>query len=770
MAGQAAGAASGSAGAGASAGAAAGAAAATSAAATATAAAGVTAAGATAQVVAVVTVTSAVATAVGTSGILTPAAPAELILTKCGLADPQSRIGKFTLVFEGFPRMLDGRESGILEGLVLDAYNDLTVGSNFTETGSCLDPLKREMKEVNVLNQDYAPLIEGLEGASFLEILFETKIVCDKCLPSSPLFKNERDEEVKAEKENPGDQQRGDEKQVNGTQAENPTQNSARLLRGYPRRLEDIGEQIQDELEEEFQNVLEQELAAFDISGADFFQRLIQKVIFETEELSLIGEFPFGFVSIAQAYVTPTPIENGVEVDTNENPSEGGELSGDSAGSGGSTGDGSSTQDAELFTKVKFQQQGDKAAFEFTIVNDETGEIIEETVLVDPNDPLSIPVPTTSLPTFAPTKEPTISPSTVPTIMFSGQPTREPSKSPSSVPSTVPSEKPSNIPSSSPSNAPSALPSIMPSESPSSTPSASPSDIPSMNPSSQPSATPSTMPSMIPSVVPSDAPSVDPSSQPSDQPSANPSSQPSSNPSSTPSAQPSFHPSSQPSSNPSSFPSASPSKSPTQFPSVAPSKNPTSAPSKSPTKAPTPPPTPSPTVAPTKAPTSPPTPSPTVVPTVSGACVIASSECTTGHVGASCPSGSSGSIYTSSKPSAAMTVSGESLNFAWSGLPDAVAGSTVRIWANFEGDIDQDQALECAEVIGEGGRGFSGFCSYGQSSTTINYAFSSSATAAEFNGWKSSDGTVSMAIKLGNDVNPEYGINVGALQLSYCQV
>lgn len=671
--------------------------------------------------------------------------------------------------------MLDGRESGILEGLVLDAYNDLTVGSNFTETGSCLDPLKREMKEVSILNQDYAPLIEGLEGASFLDIMFETKIVCDKCLPSSPLFKNEQDEEVEAEEENPGEQERGDEKQMNGTQAEDPTKNSSRLLRGYPRRLEDIGEQIQDEFQEEFQDVLEQELMAFDISGADFFQRLIQKVIFETEELSLIGEFPSGFVSIAQAYVTPTPVENGVEVDANENASE--EEGSDSAGSGGSTGDGSSTQDAELFTRVKFQKQGDKAAFEFTIVNDETGEIIEETVLVDPNDPLSIPVPTTSLPTFAPTKEPTISPSTVPTITFSGQPTREPSNSPSSVPSTVPSEKPSNIPSTSPSNAPSALPSIMPSESPSSPPSVSPSDIPSANPSSQPSTNPSSMPSespstnpssmpssmpsaipsmipsMIPSVVPSDAPSVNPSSQPSDQPSVNPSSQPSSNPSSTPSAQPSSNPSSQPSSNPSSLPSASPSKSPTKFPSVAPSKNPTSSPSKSPTKPPTPP----------------PTPSPTVSPTVSGACEIASSECTTGHVGASCPSSSSGSIYTSSKPSATMTISGGSLNFAWSGLPDAVAGSTVRIWANFEGDIDQ--ASECAEVIGEGGRGFSGFCSYGnKGSTTTNYAFSSSATAAEFNGWKSSDGTVSMAIKLGIQVNPSVGINVGALQLSYCQV
>ncbi|CAJ1935324.1 unnamed protein product [Cylindrotheca closterium] len=189
MAGQAAGAASCSAGAGASAGVAAGAAA-TSAAATATAAAGATAAGATTEVVAVVAVTSAVATAAGTAGILTPATPAEVILTKCGLRNPQSRIGKFTMVFEGFPRALDGRETNILEGLVLNAYNDLTIGTNFTETGSCLDPLKREMIEVNILDQDFALLIEGLDGKSYLEIWFETKIVCDKCMVSRPLFKS----------------------------------------------------------------------------------------------------------------------------------------------------------------------------------------------------------------------------------------------------------------------------------------------------------------------------------------------------------------------------------------------------------------------------------------------------------------------------------------------------------------------------------------------------------------------------------------------------
>ena len=69
---------------------------------------------------------SAVATAASTAGILfIPPTPDEVITTKCGLVNPVNRIGKFTMVFEGFPRTLDDRESNILEGLVLNAYNEL---------------------------------------------------------------------------------------------------------------------------------------------------------------------------------------------------------------------------------------------------------------------------------------------------------------------------------------------------------------------------------------------------------------------------------------------------------------------------------------------------------------------------------------------------------------------------------------------------------------------------------------------------------------------
>ena len=113
-----------------------------------------------------------------------------------------------------------------------------------------------------------------------------------------------------------------------------------------------------------------------------------------------------------------------------------------------------------------------------------------------------------------------------------------------------------------------------------------------------------------------------------------------------------------------------------------------------------------------------------------------------------------------------MSVSGGTLNFAWSGLPTAKARSTVRIWVNYEGDIYQ--ARECAEVVSEGGRGFSGFCSYGSAgSTTVNYAFSSYASADEFNSWNS-DGAVRMSIKLGAAVNTGIGVNQGTMQMQYC--
>ncbi|KAL3927581.1 MAG: hypothetical protein SGBAC_013029, partial [Bacillariaceae sp.] len=579
MAGQAAGAASSSAGAGTSAGAVAGAAAtasATSAAAGATAATATTI-GATTQVVTVVAVSSAVATVASTSGILTPPSPAEVIFTTCGLVNPQERIGKFTMLFEGFSRTLDGRESNILEGLVLGAYNEITFGSGFNVTGNCSDPLSREMEEVNILEQSFDTLIEGgLDGSLYLKILFETRIVCDSCLASRPLFKNEQEQSLVEE-----------EVQGNRTQVEQPSPNSTRFLRNkLGRLLEDVGQEYQQgqQFQDELQDLAVDELASFDVSGADFFQELIQKVIMETEELSLIGELPTGFVSVAQAYVTPTPKENGVDAGLG-----GPDVIGDSEGS-------PPDDVTELFTKVKFQKQGDKAVFEFTFTDEDTQERVQDTVLVIPSDPNSVPVPTTSLPTFSPTTQPSAIPSVSPTITFSGQPTQTPSRSPSFLPSVAPSEYPSSAPSRMPSESPSALPSALPSG----TPTMFPSSVPSMNPSSSPSDDPSVNPSSLPSMVPSFVPSR----SPSDVPSVNPSSLPSMVPSFVPSDAPSTNPSSKPSSSPSGLPSALPSIGPTTLPSAVPTRVPTPLPTKAPTPNPTP------------LPTRPPTPNPTPLPTV----------------------------------------------------------------------------------------------------------------------------------------------------------
>lgn len=497
---------------------------------------------------------SAVATAASTAGILfTPPTPDEVITTKCGLVNPVNRIGKFTMVFEGFPRTLDDRESNILEGLVLNAYNELTIGRNFTRSGRCLDPLKREMEEVEILEQSFTPFIEGLgESSSFLEILFQTKIVCDKCMASRPLFKNEQDsnlvEEAKQEDEAPP--------------AGNPNgePSSSRLLRGQMRVLMETSvDEFQDgtQFQDEFQDMLQDELASFDISGADFFQRLIQKVIFETEELSLAGELPSGFVRVAQAFVTPTPKENGVEVND-----IGDSLEGDSTGVSNNVADGGgeSSNQSPLFTQVKYQKQGDKGIFEFTFVDEETQETLRETVLVDPTEPNSVPVPTTSLPTFSPTKEPSVSPSTGPTVTFSGQPTKLPSQSPSTVPSAVPSDMPSNVPTIGGSAAPSSLSSTSPSQSPSDRPSFAPSDRPSHVPSDTPSVTPSESPSYKPSYATSILPTMRPSFVPTHAPTGNPSGFPSSLPSDAQSVNPSSKPSMIPSAVP--VPSASPSTMP----------------------------------------------------------------------------------------------------------------------------------------------------------------------------------------------------------------
>ncbi|CAJ1970020.1 unnamed protein product [Cylindrotheca closterium] len=538
VAGQAASAAGSAASSGVATGAAAGAAASASAAA----AAGAATAAVASQVATAVVVSSAVAATAVTAGLVatnlgnTTAIFVPPATSICGLFDPDVRKGQFTMVFEGFSRPFDNREKLIVENLVVEAYNNLTIGANLESVG-CLDPLSREMTEAKLVNQTWDSIAEGYNP--LLEAVFETTLLCDNCLALQPLFSTEKEEE--------------------------------RRLFQY-RRLEQDGIEPIDGTD-----LISS--ALFDFTSREFFQRLLQLVIFKTEDLSEIGELPDGFIQMTRAFVTPVLPEN-------DGVSESGSGSGGNAtGTGGDP----NLLEAYLVTEIAYQPQGlggDRGAFRFTYINEENGEQQTDIVVIDVNtilqDPFVEPVPTTQFPTFAPTRSPTISPSTVPTITFSGQPTREPSSKPSMAPTNIPSEVPSETPSDVPSAQPSNVPSVVPTEPPSMVPSFPPSEAPSAGPSITqsigPTFSPSISPSAVPSYRPSDAPSVNPSAFPSMTPSYVPSTSPSMNPSSIPSMAPSMVPSVSPSLSPSGLPSSSPSRSPSASPSVEPSTTPSISP------------------------------------------------------------------------------------------------------------------------------------------------------------------------------------------------
>jgi len=126
--------------------------------------------------------TAVVATAATTSLVVTSlgnATNAVIPITSlCGLIEPDIRKGKFTIIFEGFARPFDDREKLIVENLVVEAYNNLTIGSNLESVG-CLDPLSREMIEENLVNQTWDPIAEGYNP--MLETVFETRLLGDNC-------------------------------------------------------------------------------------------------------------------------------------------------------------------------------------------------------------------------------------------------------------------------------------------------------------------------------------------------------------------------------------------------------------------------------------------------------------------------------------------------------------------------------------------------------------------------------------------------------------
>ena len=140
------------------------------------------------QVATVVAVSTATAAAATTAAVVN--ATPEPILSICGLANPYIRSGRMVMTFEGLPRRFDDREAGLVENLVLQSYNELTLGTNVAVTG-CLDPLAREMQSIKIVNQTLF-LGTNVMDPNFLEVVFEAQVSCDRCSDSSPLFSEDQ--------------------------------------------------------------------------------------------------------------------------------------------------------------------------------------------------------------------------------------------------------------------------------------------------------------------------------------------------------------------------------------------------------------------------------------------------------------------------------------------------------------------------------------------------------------------------------------------------
>lgn len=442
------------------------------------------------------------------------------IVSACGLVNPTVRPARVSFWMEGFTKEFDGREGLLLESLLVEAYNNITVGDG------CSDKFLRELNGAELVKQVIFPANDV--NNSFVETTFETVLYCDGCPANNPMFGGFADNEV-----------------------------LRRSLRqeSIPRRLETM---------QSFQ----------------FFQEFIQVVMVGVKQLSDNEEISDEFIQMARGYITDDDDEeegssNAGSGGSGQGGSNGGSGGGGSdvggSGGGGSGGGGGGTNGGSgqggssgaggaggsgdsgtvsggesLVTDINavFNEAGEIAAitYEFTV----NGERIVTTV--DVADATDTPTVT---PTLFPTGQPSFLPSVsqmpsmanatyAPTDTPSSEPSEGPSANPSSEPSAEPSSQPSMVPSIIPSILPSMVPSDVPSVAPSGSPSESPSDVPSLNPSSQPSTLPSARPSAVPSLTPSIVPSL--SMVPSDVPSHVPSFQPSQSPTTSPSSRPTMFP------------------------------------------------------------------------------------------------------------------------------------------------------------------------------------------------------------------------------------
>jgi len=469
------------------------------------AAAGAAAAGGLAATVAAgLGVSAAVATFAGvaiaaTGGSTTVVASQMAVVSACGLVDPSIRTARVSFWMEGFTNEFDLREADLLGSLLVESYNNITVGDG------CSDKYLRELNYAKLINQKIYPANEV--NNSIVETTFDTTLFCDGCPEFNSMF--------------------GD--------------------------LDDLGGVSRRNLREA---ELKRHLAVSMDESFDFFHKFIKEVMLGVKQLSEDEEIRNGFIQLARGYIT----END---DENENGSSSGGNGGSGEGSGGSgpsmeTDINASFNKAGEISAITFKYtvNGEEIISTLSVAPPTEAPTVTPTTEAPTVTPTIRPTVTPTIrPTDAPSYLPTLSqrPSMVnatfaPTDVASSVPSEFPSANPSSQPSTQPSSLPSSMPSSVPSSAPSEVPSEVPSYVPSNVPSIMPSEVPSDSPSSNPSSQPSSKPSSRPSSVPTDMPSRTPSFvptlsiQPSDVPSKIPSSSPSRNPSSSPSNIPTLLP------------------------------------------------------------------------------------------------------------------------------------------------------------------------------------------------------------------------------------
>lgn len=140
----------------------------------------------------IVVTTSVVGAAVISSAALLQT-PQEQIPTPfvslCNLINPDFRQGSFGMTFEGLERNLTNRESRLVEGLIIEAYNNLTRGESYLETG-CVDEFLREMQNVSLTEQVFEG--ETGESPSTLDLSFDALLICKGCSETMPLFGTSR--------------------------------------------------------------------------------------------------------------------------------------------------------------------------------------------------------------------------------------------------------------------------------------------------------------------------------------------------------------------------------------------------------------------------------------------------------------------------------------------------------------------------------------------------------------------------------------------------